>query len=161
MLLISMRNVSENSYSVSAESKIICSARCRAAQFLLPELHSVTDQVLNMFKKFERYVSHPDQCLNLLFFLFILPSLSKSLKSFRDLVSKSASNLKTKLNYLLLNILFHLRTGNTSLLLFVLLVILVIFIKRDHHYFDDIKSSVVFSPISTSHLNFYQHLEKP
>ena len=118
------------------------------------------------------------------FCLFIFRSLSKSLKFFHVLASKSPLNLLTKLNTLILKIL--LRTVVISILYHVLLVILVILVNQEYdwklgcmsivlklqmkrftvhpllltvvynHYFDFTKVCIMPSPISTSHLNFHE-----
>ena len=61
----------------------------------------ITDKTSNKFKK-PKYCSS-QSCH---FCLFIVPSLSKPLKSFYDFASKSPLNMLTKLNYLIQAILF-------------------------------------------------------
>ena len=76
-------------------------------------------------------VYHSDYLDSILpFYLFIPQSLSKSLKSIRDLASKSLLNIFTKLNSLLLKNLFLLRTGVVSILFLVLLVIMIALFKQ-------------------------------
>ena len=64
-----------------------------------------------------------------LFYFYLISSLSKYLKSFCDLASKSILNLSTNLNFLLLIIFLLQKTGMIFILSLVLLVIFVIVIR--------------------------------
>ena len=118
------------------------------------------------------------------FCLSVFSTISKSLKFFHNLVSRSPLNPLIKLNSLLLKILFFLRIGKESILFLVLLVILVIMAKQrdgwktrvdkhrrkmkrviasqllliaglQNHYFSFNKVTHV-SSISSSHFNFHE-----
>ena len=63
---------------------------------------TVTDNIMNKFKKPKCSVYHSGACLNFVALPLILPSLSKSLKFFHDFASKCPLNVLTELNFLFL-----------------------------------------------------------
>ena len=85
---------------------------------ILPKITSNRNESIRLQMLCLSFLSLSQYCH---FYLFILPSLPKSLKSFPDLVSKSPLKLLQKYNYVLTKTLFPMRTREVFISFLVLL----------------------------------------